>query len=107
MGSNVKNCLVAGVDLAIKHLEESVYGEENDLRLLRGLSAKLKRESATDSTLKVRSLASLLRASNAALDDADQMRSDGYPLPHWAEPLRQAIGDMVNQNDSQLPADKD
>lgn len=36
--------IVEGVELAISHLEGSEFGEENDIRLLRELSSKLKKE---------------------------------------------------------------
>lgn len=39
-------------------------------------------------------LAALYSASNAALDEADQLRANGFPLPMWADPMRTAIGEM-------------
>ncbi|HGG9109394.1 TPA: hypothetical protein ACJJYX_004283 [Enterobacter cloacae] len=36
--------IAEGVELAINHLEGSDFGEENDIRLLRELSSKLKKE---------------------------------------------------------------
>ncbi|WP_175558183.1 hypothetical protein [Nissabacter archeti] len=36
--------IAEGVELAISHLERSDFGEENDIRLLRELSSKLKKE---------------------------------------------------------------
>lgn len=36
--------IAEGVELAISHLERSDFGEENDIRLLRELSVKLKKE---------------------------------------------------------------
>lgn len=36
--------LAKGVDLALEHLKSSDYGEENDLRLLRELSQKIRKE---------------------------------------------------------------
>lgn len=36
--------IAEGVELAISHLERSDFGEENDIRLLRELSLKLKKE---------------------------------------------------------------
>ena len=36
--------IAEGVELAIRHLESSDFGEENDIRLLRALSLQLKKE---------------------------------------------------------------
>ena len=39
-------------------------------------------------------LTALYSASNAALDEVDQLRADGFPQPLWAESMRTAIGEM-------------